>query len=50
MTNNQEPKRRWLQYSVRTLLVIVALRAIPSSCYAAKAQPLNSEREAASGD
>ncbi len=43
------PKRnpRWFQYSLRTLLIVVTLFAIPCSWLAVKRQQAKREREAA---
>ena len=42
-----KPKLRWFQYSLRTLLVVVTLFAVPCSWLAVKRQQARREREAA---
>ena len=39
-----KPKRRWFQYSVRTLLVLVTVAAVPCSWVAVKTQQARRER------
>ncbi len=42
-----KPKLRWFQYSLRTLLILVTLFAIPCSWLAVKRHQAQREREAA---
>jgi hypothetical protein len=46
MTDTTRPKRRWFQYSLRTLLVFMVLASIPMSWLAVKMQQARRQREA----
>ena len=41
-----KPKRRWLQFSLRTLLVFVTLSAVACSWFVVKMQQVRRQREA----
>ncbi len=47
MSEAPEPRRRWFQYSLRTLLLVMLLASIGMSWFAAKLQPAREQREAA---
>ena len=46
MTQTAKPKRRWFQYSLRTLLLFVFLVSIPLSWFAVVVQNVRRQREA----
>ena len=46
MIDAPKPKRRWYQYSLRTLLIFVTLSAIPCSWFAVKMQQARRQRAA----
>jgi hypothetical protein len=45
MSDTQKPKRRWFQFSLQALLVIVTLFAVLGSCFAVKMRQANRQRE-----
>ena len=47
VTNTSKPRRRWFQYSLRTLLVLMLLVCIGMSWFAVKTQQVRKERAAA---